>query len=108
MANVSELKQVNVALAAFAMKAAPAAPKAGTRNPQDCCDFCAAQPVVNPSTRCPARKGSRRHRSLPAGHKEPCNFVWEKPTEPEIDGLPLCDNCWCYHDPATPCPKSDC
>ena len=33
MANVSELKQVNVALAAFAMKAAPAAPKAGTRKP---------------------------------------------------------------------------
>jgi hypothetical protein len=32
MANVSELKQVNVALA-FAMKAAPAAPKAGTRKP---------------------------------------------------------------------------
>jgi len=31
MANVSELKQVNVALAAFAMKAAPAAPKVGTR-----------------------------------------------------------------------------
>jgi hypothetical protein len=33
MANVSELKQVNVALAAFAMKAAPATPKAGTRKP---------------------------------------------------------------------------
>lgn len=33
MANVSELTQVNVALAAFAMKAAPAAPKAGTRKP---------------------------------------------------------------------------
>jgi hypothetical protein len=33
MANVSELKQVNVALAAFAMKAAPAAPKAVTRKP---------------------------------------------------------------------------
>jgi hypothetical protein len=33
MANASELKQVNVALAAFAMKAAPAAPKAGTRKP---------------------------------------------------------------------------
>jgi hypothetical protein len=33
MANVSELKQVTVALAAFAMKAAPAAPKAGTRKP---------------------------------------------------------------------------
>jgi len=33
MANVSELKQVNVALAAFAMKAALAAPKAGTRKP---------------------------------------------------------------------------
>jgi len=33
MSNVSELKQVNVALAAFAMKAALAAPKAGTRKP---------------------------------------------------------------------------
>ena len=33
MANVSELKQVNVALAAFAMKAALTAPKAGTRKP---------------------------------------------------------------------------
>ncbi len=33
MANVSELKQVNVALAAFAMKAALAAPKARTRKP---------------------------------------------------------------------------
>ena len=33
MANASELKQVNVALAAFAMKAAPAAPKAGTHKP---------------------------------------------------------------------------
>ena len=33
MANVSELKQVNVALAAFAMKTSPAAPKAGTRKP---------------------------------------------------------------------------
>jgi hypothetical protein len=33
MANDSESKQVNVSLAAFAMKAAPAAPKAGTRKP---------------------------------------------------------------------------
>ena len=33
MSNVSELKQVNIALAAFAMKAAPAAPKAGTHKP---------------------------------------------------------------------------
>jgi hypothetical protein len=33
MGNVSELKQVNFALAAFAMKAAPAAPKAETRKP---------------------------------------------------------------------------
>ena len=33
MSIVSELKQVNVALAAFAMKAAPAAPKAGTHKP---------------------------------------------------------------------------
>ena len=33
MSNVSELKQVDVALAAYAMKTSPAAPKAGTRKP---------------------------------------------------------------------------
>ena len=33
MADISELKQVNAALAAFAMKTSPAAPKAGTRKP---------------------------------------------------------------------------